>query len=154
MDGSEALCDRIDEFLPRAFTRSLHRAHVSAIVAEISRNAATAKVLVVGGGQNAPFIDYLQIGVRPTIIALDILESQISKNNTIDFGIVADACNGFPIRGGSIDNAITRSLLEHLPDPRVTVAEIAQLFATQRRVHPSVSIVVLAICVAQSADPV
>jgi SAM-dependent methyltransferase len=64
---------------------------------------------------------------RATIIALDISEQQISANHTVDFGIVADACKGFPMDAGTIDVAVTRSLLEHLPDPRVTVREIARV---------------------------
>jgi SAM-dependent methyltransferase len=124
---NEAVCDRIEERLPGAFTRSLHRAHVAAIVSEISRRTPTARILDVGGGQNAPFIDNLPKCARPTIIALDISESQICKNKTIDCGIVADACNGFPIADGCIDVAVTRWLLEHLPNPRITVTEIARV---------------------------
>lgn len=124
---NETICDRIEEWLPDRFTRSLQMPHLASIVSEISRLPPGAKVLDIGGGHDAPFSRQLSGGGRPTIIAMDISEQQLSANQTVNFGIVADACKGFPVEAGSIDVAVTRSLLEHLPDPRVTVREIARV---------------------------
>ncbi|MGC2415267.1 MAG: class I SAM-dependent methyltransferase [Stellaceae bacterium] len=124
---NRATCDRIEGILPVSFTRSLLQAHLLVVVAEISRRPPETRVLDIGGGRDSPFATELPKRNRPTVIALDISESQITKNQTTDFGIVADACQGLPLKDASIDVAVTRSLLEHLPDPRVAVGEIARV---------------------------
>jgi SAM-dependent methyltransferase len=122
-----AICDQIENLLPESFNCNLLYAHSLAVVEEISRRPPETRVLDIGGGRNSPFANRLPKGHRPTVVGLDIAESQISNNDMIDFGIVGDACGGLPLKNASIDIAVTRSLLEHLPDPRVTIVEIARV---------------------------
>lgn len=123
------ICDRIERLLPYDFARSLLYLHE--LTAARSMNARPDQTVVdIGGGHFCPFGRHRREGLNATIIGLDILESQICRNEVIDAGIVADACGGLPLRDASADLVVTRTLVEHLYDNEAFFAETSRILRT------------------------
>ena len=126
---NRAICDRIERLLPRNFNRSLLYAHELRAVAEIQSRRSATWVLDLGGGRTSPFVHHLPKERLRTLVALDISEPEIRVNKAVDLRIVGDVCGRLPLRDESIDVVVTRSVLEHLPDPRTAVSEIQRVLA-------------------------
>ncbi|MGH7054474.1 MAG: class I SAM-dependent methyltransferase [Stellaceae bacterium] len=128
---NEDVCNRVESALPSRFTRSLLHAHELRAAAEIVSRTPPTRVLDIGGGRNSPFIDFLPARELCTVIALDILQTQIGANKSADLKIVGDVCGAVPLRDGSVEVVVTRSVLEHLRDPRAAVREIHRVLTAR-----------------------
>lgn len=121
---NQEICDWIEESLPRRFTRSFQYMHELGAAEEILRRNCETWVLDVGGGRDSPFVHHLPREKRSTVVALDILEDHIRTNRAVDLKIVGDICGRLPLQNGSMNVVVTRSVLEHLADPRAAINEI------------------------------
>jgi ubiquinone/menaquinone biosynthesis C-methylase UbiE len=127
--ANRRICDRLERLLPADFVRSFLYAHELYASAEISRRGGQTWVLDLGGGRNSPFVRHLSAEARSTVVAIDLLESELKANRQLDCRIVADVCRQLPLRDQSMDVVVTRSVLEHLVDPAVAVGEIGRVLA-------------------------
>ena len=121
-----AACDRIERCLPRRFTRSLLYLHELTVARHM--NAAPGRhVIDIGGGHLCPFAGHRRPGLGTRITALDILPDQLRRNLAADLRVAADATRTLPLADGCADLVVTRSVLEHLPDPARTFGEAARV---------------------------
>jgi len=106
----------VEARLPSMFKRHPHTLYKYQ-VAELLNRRPGQIVLDVGGGRECPFLPYLNEPSRHLIIALDCSEEQVRGNRQLNRKIVADAAAlGLPIRDGSADLVVSRSVVEHIPD--------------------------------------
>jgi SAM-dependent methyltransferase len=120
-----AAADFIEDRLPTSFTRSLLHFHELAAARLIEKEAGL-KVLDMGGGHMTPFAKHRRDGAI-FLVGADILLDQVRNNHEIDAGLVCDACATLPFRDASFDVVATRSVLEHLRDNAVFVAECSRI---------------------------
>jgi SAM-dependent methyltransferase len=116
----------IERALPRAFTRSLLSLH-ELTAAEAMNCQSGQRVVDVGSGHYCPFARHRRSDRRTTLIAIDILESQLLNNEVADIRVAADVCQGMPLNDASVDVIVTRSVLEHLADNETFVRECSRV---------------------------
>jgi SAM-dependent methyltransferase len=126
IDANKSACDWVEDRLPRTFTRSLHALHEKA-TARLLNQAEGGVVMDVGGGHLCPFAARREPGRGIRILALDISETQLRHNEVVDWKLVGDACRPLPLKDGTLDLVVSRSVLEHLPDTAAFVAEAARV---------------------------
>jgi len=117
VEWNKSICDRIEMMLPGEFTRSLLYLHERTVVAAMTGRRSQT-VVDIGGGHFSPFAKHRDPKLGTRLVAIDILVEQIKKNTFADFGVVADVGQSIPLKDGSVDIIVTRSVLEHLEDNR------------------------------------
>jgi len=121
IEWNTAAADYIENLLPKGFTRSLLYLH-ELTAARLMNSQENLVVVDIGGGHMSPFAKRRER--RSTfVIGADILLEQVANNPDSDAGMVCDVCTSIPLRDGSIDLLVSRSVLEHLPDNAAFVAE-------------------------------
>lgn len=110
-----ALCNAVERRLPREFTRSLLEAHERS-AAELMNARPGLLVVDVGGGHKSPFARHRQPELQTRLVSVDISEDQLRRNLVADHRVLADVCDPLPLRAGSTDLIVTRSVIEHLED--------------------------------------
>lgn len=110
-----AVCDAIENQLPKSFTRSLLHLHELS-VAKAVRAQPNLCIVDVGGGANTPFATGSGREDGMWLIGTDILFESLRINSRLDDRVVSDACGGLPFKDNSVDIISTRSVMEHLPD--------------------------------------
>lgn len=129
------LANKIEGWLPANFTRSLLYRH-ELETARIMNSVTDQRIVDVGGGHLCPFARHRQSDKRTQIVAVDILHSQVARNDAVDIGVVGDACRGIPLRAETADMIVTRSVMEHLPDTETFVREMSRVLKVGgRAVH-------------------
>jgi ubiquinone/menaquinone biosynthesis C-methylase UbiE len=126
INANIAACDWIEDRLPKRFTRSLHALHERA-TNRLMNASPGGVVMDVGGGHLCPFAAGRDPSMGIRIIAVDISETQLRRNQAVDWKVAGDACRPLPLRDGAVDLVVTRSVLEHLPDNEAFVAETARV---------------------------
>ena len=86
-----------------------------------------AVVADVGGGRKCSFASALPLDRKLTIVAIDISAEELAANETADRSVVADVSRHIPLADGEIDLLVSRTLLEHVPDLRGAVKEMARV---------------------------
>ena len=119
-------CNWVESYLPRSFTRSLLYRH-ELLVAGAMNAHPNQVILDIGGGHECPYAHHRQPELNTTIIAVDILESQLQANRAADWRIVANVCDPLPFQDSSIDILTTRSVMEHLQNNALFVRECSRV---------------------------
>ena len=114
--ANRRLSAAVEARLPDLFKRHPHTLYKYE-VAELLNRRLGQVVLDVGGGKDCPFFPYINQPRGQLIIGLDYSEDQLRGNRDINQKIVADAtARGLPLRDGSADLVVSRSVVEHLRD--------------------------------------
>jgi SAM-dependent methyltransferase len=110
------LSSEVESRLPDAFKHHLHTLYKYQVAAMINRHPGQL-VLDVGGGKECPFLQFVDEPQAHIIVALDCSEQQLRQHHQLALRIVGDAAlSGFPLRDGSVDLVVSRSVVEHIPD--------------------------------------
>jgi ubiquinone/menaquinone biosynthesis C-methylase UbiE len=88
-------------------------------------NARPDPVLVadVGGGKSCPFARLRDPAKRIRIVGVDVSGDELSHNEDVDEKRVSDITHELPFGSEEVDLVVSSSVLEHLEDTRVFVAE-------------------------------
>ena len=114
--ANRRLSAAVEARLPYLFKRHPHTLYKYE-VAELLNRRPGQVVVDIGGGKDCPFFPYLNQPRGQLIIGLDYSEDQLRGNRDIDQKIVADAtARGLPLRDGSADLVVSRSVVEHIRD--------------------------------------
>jgi SAM-dependent methyltransferase len=114
--ANKRLSRATEDRLPAMFKRHIYALY-NRQVAELLNRRSGQVVLDVGGGKECPFLPYVEAPRVHLIIALDLSEAELRRNDRLDCKIVADAAaHGFPLRDGSADLVVSRSVVEHVRD--------------------------------------
>lgn len=116
-----AICNAIEQKLPKAFTRSLLYLHENLATEEINTRTAPT-ILDIGGGRNSPVARRIT-DPAAKIIAADIDLEELAANSAVSDKLVLDATQTLPFRTSSIDMIVTRSVMEHLPETENFISE-------------------------------
>jgi SAM-dependent methyltransferase len=84
-----------------------------------------ATVLDVGGGRRCVYHHAL----RPelTLVSVDVSAEELTLNPHATRTVVADVSRDLPLETGSVDLAVSRAVLEHVPDVRAAVRNLARV---------------------------
>lgn len=127
ISANRRLCSLIEQRLPTDFTRHLHTVYKYR-VAELVNAHSGQVVLDIGAGKQCPFLPFIRDKGTHLILGTDFSEYELRCNSDVRSKIVADAAGpGFPVRDGSVDVAVSRSVVEHLPDNAAFVANCARV---------------------------
>jgi SAM-dependent methyltransferase len=108
----------VEERLPAGFRHHLHTLYKYQVADMINRRSRQV-VIDVGGGKECPFLHFVDEPHSHLVVALDVSETELRQNREVDLCVVGDAAqHGFPLREGSADLVVSRSLVEHLRDNR------------------------------------
>jgi ubiquinone/menaquinone biosynthesis C-methylase UbiE len=117
----------IEAWLPVLFKRHLHTLYKYEVAARVNRCRGQV-VLDIGGGRECPFLPFVEEPRTHLIIAVDCSDHELRLNPDLDVKVVADAAAGeFPIRDGSVDLIVSRSVIEHLHDNEMFFANCARV---------------------------
>lgn len=83
------------------------------------------RVLDAGCGRHRPYVDY---GPEAHVVGLDISEEALSLNELVDEKIVGDV-QTYPLPADAYDVIICWDVLEHLPEPRRALDNLAAALA-------------------------
>lgn len=119
-------CNRIEDFLPDSFTASLLALHMRA-AARIVNERPGQLVIDAGGGKKSPFVRFCEDRRAAQIVAIDISEEELRRNDSADHRVVADLSRSMPLGDGEADLLVSRSVIEHLPDVEVFFAESSRV---------------------------
>lgn len=112
------LSEALEARLPTAFTHHPHTLY-KLRVADILNRRPGQVVLDVGGGKDCPFLPHVDEPSKHLVIGLDCSEEQLRRNHQLASRVVTDAAlDGFPVRDGSADLVVSRSVVEHIRDNR------------------------------------
>lgn len=112
-----------------------------------------ATAVDVGGGRRCVYAAAVAPGRDVRLVAVDVSAEELALNTDVAEKHVADIALGLPFPDASVDLVLSRTVLEHVPDVRAAVANIARvlrpggvalsflpgrysLFATAARVLP------------------
>jgi SAM-dependent methyltransferase len=125
--ANQWLSKATENLLPPLFKRHIQTLYKYK-VAELLNRRAGQVVLDVGGGKECPFLSYIDAPRTHLILALDISEEELRHNRQLDYKLVADAAaRGFPLRDGSADLVVSRSVVEHIRDNAAFFANCARV---------------------------
>jgi SAM-dependent methyltransferase len=114
--ANRRLSTAVEARLPNLFKRHPHTLYKFEVAELINRRPGQV-VVDVGGGKDCPFFPYVNEPHMQLIIGLDYSEEQLRENRNLNQKIVADAAaHGFPLRDGSADVVVSRSVVEHIRD--------------------------------------
>ena len=116
-----AAADYIEDRLPNSFTRSLLYLH-ELTTARLMNEHDGLLIVDVGGGHMSPFAKH-RTHPGTYVLGIDILFEQVAHNSDANAGAVCDVCTSIPLADATADLIVSRSVLEHLPNNAVFVAE-------------------------------
>jgi SAM-dependent methyltransferase len=94
-------------------------------------------VVDAGGGRESRIARHRPMGSRVRLVAVDVAEDELARNDDVDERVVADVTKELPFAVATIDVVASQALLEHLADTEAFIAECA------RTVKPGGSFVAL-----------
>lgn len=124
-----AICNAIEQRLPKAFTRSLLYLHENLATEEMSARTAPT-ILDIGGGRNSPIARRIT-DAATKLIAADIDLEELTANNSVNDKLVLDATQTLPFQTDSIDIVVTRSVMEHLPETENFISECRRILKSE-----------------------
>jgi SAM-dependent methyltransferase len=117
----------IEARLPVLFTRHLHTLYKYEVAGRLNRRPGQV-VLDIGGGKECPFLPFVREPLGHLIVAVDYSGDELRLNSDLELKVVADAAaDEFPFRDRSLDLIVSRSVVEHLRDNEVFLANCARL---------------------------
>jgi SAM-dependent methyltransferase len=124
--ANKRLSEATEARLPARFRRHIQTLYKYQAADLINRRPGQV-VLDIGGGKECPFLPYVVSPSSHLVVALDISETELRRNRRLDRKIVADAAkHGLPLRDGSFDVVLSRSVVEHIRDNAAFFANCAQ----------------------------
>jgi len=125
--ANQRLSGAIERRLPTVFRQHIYTVYKYK-AAELINRRSRQIVLDVGGGKDCPFLPFLKAPCGHLIVALDISQEELRRNRQLANKIVADAASDrLPLRDGSIDLVLSRSVVEHIRDNAVFFANCARV---------------------------
>ncbi|HEY1261459.1 MAG TPA: class I SAM-dependent methyltransferase [Stellaceae bacterium] len=106
----------VEGWLPASFKRHLHTVYKYEVAALMNSRPGQT-VLDIGGGKDCPFLPFVTEPAAHRVIAIDCSEEELRGNTQLQQKVVADvAAAPLPLRDGSADLVVSRSVVEHLQD--------------------------------------
>jgi SAM-dependent methyltransferase len=114
--ANKRLSQATEARLPTAFKRHIQTVYKYHAADLINRRSGQI-VLDIGGGKECPFLPYVGAPSSHLVITLDISEEELRRNHQLACKVVADAAShDLPLRDGSFDVVVSRSVVEHIRD--------------------------------------
>lgn len=125
--ANQRLSAAIESRLPQEFRRHIQTLYKYK-AAELLNRRRGQIVLDLGGGKDCPFLPFLETPRAHLIITLDLSEEELRRNRQVENKIVADAASPqLPLRDGSADLVLSRSVVEHIADNATFFANCASV---------------------------
>ena len=86
-----------------------------------------AIVADIGGGRSCSFAERIPVEKTIKIVAVDISADELAANATAHETRVADISQHIPFNDAEVDLVVSRTVLEHVPDVRSAVHEMARV---------------------------
>jgi ubiquinone/menaquinone biosynthesis C-methylase UbiE len=120
-------CRAVEAWLPVPFRRHLHTLYKYEVAARVDGRQGQV-VLDIGCGRECPFLPFVKEPRAHFIVGIDCSSHELLLNRDLDVKVVADAAtDAFPIRDGSVDLVVSRSVIEHLVDNEAFFANCARV---------------------------
>jgi len=117
----------IEVRLPEVFRRHLHTVYKYEAAARLNPRAGQV-VIDIGCGRECPFLPFVHEPSTHLILGIDRSSYELHLNRDLSTKIVADAAvDAFPLRDASVDLVVSRSVVEHLSDNDVFLANCARV---------------------------
>jgi len=121
------ICLKIEGLLPQRFTQHLHTIYRYE-VARLANASPNPVILDIGGGKECPFLPHLERPEQCLIVALDISESELRRNQDVRNRVAADAsAPSLPFAPTTVDVIASRSVVEHVHDVAKFFGNCAEL---------------------------
>jgi ubiquinone/menaquinone biosynthesis C-methylase UbiE len=125
IDANDAICRRIGRRLPQA------RTVLDAVYPQTVATAMNAKpgqtMLDIGAGRSCPYAQYRKPEFGTVIIGTDISEEELAYNRDIDQAVVTGTDSRTKLPENSVDIATARSVVEHVENVDLLLAECARV---------------------------
>jgi ubiquinone/menaquinone biosynthesis C-methylase UbiE len=127
ISANRRLSGLVEKRLPADFTRHLHTLYKYQVAEAMNRRPGQV-VLDIGAGRESPFLPFVAEKGAHLIVGLDFSEHELRWNPELRAKVVADAAaSGLPVHDSSVDLAVSRSVVEHLPDNASFLANCASI---------------------------
>jgi SAM-dependent methyltransferase len=97
------------------------------VVGELINRPACKTILDIGAGRQSSYVPLIRDRGAKCLIGVDVDEGELSLNQALDRAIVADACSPFDLPASSVDLALAKSVVEHLPNIREFLRNVNQV---------------------------
>jgi SAM-dependent methyltransferase len=97
------------------------------VAAYMNSLPAGSVVADVGSGRECRFARYRTSGTLTKVIGVDISDRELADNRDVDEKRVADITKGLPFGKAEVDLVASRSVLEHLSDTEMLIADSARV---------------------------
>ena len=103
------------------------------VVSDLINRQGCKTILDIGAGRESQYVPLIRDRAEKYLIGMDVDGGEISRNKALDRAIVADACAPFDLPPASVDLALAKSVVEHLPDVQQFLRNVHQVLAPQGR---------------------
>jgi SAM-dependent methyltransferase len=118
---NKALCLALT---PRRYQPDRLYRRYDALIGTLIAGTRGQLVLDVGAGKWSSYADALASKNACTFVGLDLDQDELEQNGFLDRCVLADASRDIPLPAGSVDLAISRATVEHIPDNRRFLANL------------------------------
>jgi SAM-dependent methyltransferase len=94
------------------------------MVGELINRQGCTTVLDIGAGRESSYIPLIRDRATKYLIGIDVDKEELSRNQSLDRAIVADACSPFDLPTSSVDLVLAKSVVEHLPNVRAFLRNV------------------------------
>lgn len=117
-------------FASRAESTDRFYRDYDALVVDAARGLEPGSAIVdLGGGRYCPFAAEVDRSQGTRIIAVDIAQTELDANETVDEVRVADVAAGLPFADGEVSLLVSRTLLEHVKGVPAAIGHIGRVVA-------------------------
>jgi SAM-dependent methyltransferase len=103
------------------------------VVGELINRPGCSTVLDIGAGRESSYAPLIRDRGQKYLIGMDVDHDEVARNKSLDRAIVADACSPFDLEPASVDLALAKSVVEHLPDVPEFLRNVHRVLRPQGR---------------------